>query len=208
MKKLLLIPLIAVLAACSNGRPTYDTSSLNNQQVENTVKIFAGVPILLGMEGSAARLNEEWMVTAAHNMPILVATGKWDVRVHPTCDIAVYRSKGSNTVPLGTAFIGDTVTAVGYPMGMPLAVNQGTIVGNVNMSDYPECVSVATTAVIAQGMSGGGVYNDKGELIGVVHGYATSTMHWNNGASLENGGVYVHLTTVKEWLLEVTGVQL
>lgn len=208
MRIFVLLTLVVLVSACSNGHVSHDTSILSNRTIANTEKVFAGIPILLGMDGSAARLNEEWMVTAAHNMPILVATGRWDVIEHPTCDIAVYRSKGSNTVPLAIGHFGEELVAVGYPMGMPMAANPGKVIGNVVMDDYPDCTMVATTMVIAQGMSGGGVYNTDGELVGVVHGFATSTMYWPDGTSLSNGGVYVQLSTVREWLFEVTGVKL
>ncbi|QAU04517.1 serine protease [Vibrio phage Va1] len=197
---------VSTLSGCANGPMSHDLSVVDNSQIENTVKIFSGVPFLLGMEGSAARLNEDWMVTSAHNWPILATTGKWNFHKHPTCDIMLYKSKGENTVPVGTAFVGDTVTAVGYPMAaQPMAANQGTIVGNIKMEEYPECDSVATTSTISVGMSGGGVYNPKGELIGVVSMFTNVEAHWEDGRYLSSGGVYVHLKTVKNWIKEVTG---
>lgn len=207
MKYLMLIAAL-VLAGCSNGRPNYDLTEVNKPVQENTVKIFAGIPVALGMEGSAARLNDEWMVTAAHNWPIMLLTTVWDYHKHPTCDIVLFRSKDTNTVPLARGHFGEEVTFVGYPMGHPMAANKGTIVGNVEMTDYPDCTKVATNAVVVQGMSGGGVYNNDGALIGIVHGYTSDTMRWPDGKSLKNGGVYMQLSTVADWIYEITGVEL
>jgi hypothetical protein len=207
MKALSIIVASLLMVGCqSNGKIYHDTSLITNKEIENTEKIFAGVPVLLSMEGSTARLDENWVVTAAHNKPIFIAQGKLDVIYHPTCDIAIYRSKGDNTVKVGTAYNGDTVNHVGYPMGLPMSVSQGQIVGSVNMEEYPECTMVATTGTIAKGMSGGGVYNDAGELIGINQGFADSDMVWPDGTKLSNGGVYMHLSTVKDWLKEHTGV--
>lgn len=174
--------------------------------VHNTEKLFVGVPVFAGLEGSTARLDENWVVTSAHNRAILILQFKDDVVYHPHCDIALVPSQGSNTTRVGTAYIGDTVSHVGYPMATPLTVNHGRIVGNINMTDYPECTMVATTGVVKSGMSGGGVYNKEGELIGINQGRINGTAAWSNGTKLTNGGVYMHLKTVRGWIHEVTGV--
>jgi len=196
---------ITLLGGCANGKISHDTTGVDKSVIDSVEKLFVGIPVLASMEGSTVRLDEDWVLTVKHNKPILALQLK-EVYYHPTCDIALYREKGDNSVKgVAKPYIDEEVYHVGYPIGLPISVNKGKIVGNVNMKEYPECRVIATTGVVASGMSGGAVINSKGELLGVNWGYATSTIYWNNGTKLDYGGVFVPIQYVNDWIISVTG---
>ncbi len=204
--KVVLPLLITSLVGCVNGVPLPSGFSTNTQ---NTELVVVGVPLLLSMSGSAARLDDEWMVTAAHNKFILESTGK-EVFYHPTCDIALYRSKGTNTVPLGVFHIGDELSHVGYYLGVMQSENPGTFVSTIKSLENPDCdADVITTATAGQGMSGGGVYNSANELVGttVAFYYETMTITGSEAqvSKVVNPTSFVALYNVRDWLTEITG---
>lgn len=204
MKNLITAALLTTtLAGCSNGMPTFNPEESN--MTEQTEKIFVGIPIVLGFEGSVARLDEEWVVTVAHNKPIL-SMKREDVYYHPVCDIAVYRDKGI-TADVGVVYQGDDITHVGYPMwALPMAANEGHFLGGLQMLEAPECkASAASDGVVVQGMSGGGVYNNKEELVGVNVGYYNKVTVEYHGVEYKDPSVFISLYDVREWLEEVTG---
>lgn len=204
MKKLFIAALaIFGLPGCvMNGIPTPSTE--DTAQTRSVEKVFTGVPVLLSMEGSVARLDDEWMVTAAHNKPIFQLTGRTEVIYHPSCDIAVYRDNGVSETKVGTALIGEEVDHIGYPVGMPQATTTGVVIGDVNVPNY-DCVFTATDAAMMSGMSGGGVYNKAGELVGINQGIMFSELEWLDGRTADNTAIFVSLLTVRDWLIEVTG---
>lgn len=203
------MPFIVVLVAllltgCANGIPNIYGNIQDGIKQDNE-KIFFGIPLLLGLEGSVARLDNEWLITAAHNKPILKMTGK-EVFYHPTCDIALVRKEGRTDRPIGLVYSGQPVTHVGYPLGLPLSSSEGEYVGDVNVNGWDNCQMSGTTGVIMMGMSGGGVYNGAGELIGINHGYALGDVTWPE-RTLESPAIFVSLYAVRDWLESVTGKQ-
>lgn len=195
-----------LMGCVMNGVPNITlTSSEVTKRVE---KIFVGVPILLAVEGSSARLDEEWFVTAAHNKLILDST-KGEVYYHPTCDIALVKEEGlgSEVAPL---VVNESLRLVGYPLGLPISINSGTHIGFVNIADYVNCTATdITTATTISGMSGGGVYNNSDQLVGVVGGVITDDLYINGGLydkqTLTTSTYFTNLYEVREWLTEVTG---
>lgn len=206
MKNLLVPMSLVLLCGCVNGIPTISTTT--NAITENTEMVMFGVPILAGISASAARLDENWMVTAAHADTIIKLTGK-EVFYHPTCDIALYRSKGTNTVPLGTLKLNDTVTHLGYYAGLLLVANEGKFVSTITKVESPNCkADVVTTASAGGGMSGGGVYNSKGELVGITDAMYHETMVIQGNPEMKEVVAptsFISLSDVAPWLTEVTG---
>lgn len=197
---LLLVTL--VMTGCANGLPDVN-GNIQDDIEKNNEKIFVGIPFFMGMEGSTARLDDQWLVTAAHNKPILEVTGK-EVFYHPTCDIALIRKDGDTNHSIGVVYPGQSVTHIGYPLGLPLSSSKGVYVGDVNVDGWENCQMSGTTGVIMQGMSGGGVYNEAGELIGVNHGFASGDVAWPE-QSIHSPAVFVSLYAVRDWLESVTG---
>jgi len=198
-----IIVLVALLlTGCANGLPDVN-GNIQDDIEENNEKIFVGIPFFMGLEGSVARLDDEWLVTAAHNKPILALTGK-EVFYHPTCDIALVKKHGHSERSVGLVYPGQSVTHVGYPLGLPLSSSEGKYVGDVNVHGWEKCQMSGTTGVIMQGMSGGGVYNKEGQLIGVNHGFVSGDVKWPD-KSIHSPAVFVSLFAVRDWLSSVTG---
>jgi len=84
--------------------------------------------------------------------------------------------------------VGDPVYAVGAPQGLELSLSEG-IVSQLRGGDPP---IIQTTVAISPGSSGGGLFNAKGELVGIT------TFYLKDGQSL-NFAVPV------EWIGEVAG---
>lgn len=168
-------------------------------------KRFVGVPVLLSMEGSDVYLGGGWYISAAHNKLILALQLK-NTTYHKICDVVVYKGKDKGEgVKLGSFDYGDTLYTVGYPMIMPLTSSKGTYQGYVYEPSNP-CRYFTTDAAIASGMSGGGVFNEKGELVGIIRGVMKTTLVWDNGHTIKNPTIFTNLEYVKDWLYNTTGI--
>lgn len=110
----------------------------------------------------AQRGPKLWLLTARHILPALMANGLKivDAVAHPTRDLALISVIGTakHFPPLATerAKLGDRLFAAGYQNGTLLITDgyQGQHVGRMSCP-------------IAFGASGGPVWNERGELIGV-----------------------------------------
>ena len=90
----------------------------------------------------------------------------------PERDLALLSAPGLAATParLGRAGglkVGDKVFAVGAPYGLELSLSEG-IVSQLRGGPPP---LIQTTAPISQGSSGGGLFNDRGELVGLTTFY-------------------------------------
>lgn len=196
--------LTLTLTGCANKSFTNaaDTPEVSDQ-VE---KMFFGVPLVLALEGSRVRLNDEWVLTAKHNSPILPA----DTIYHPTCDIALVPSKIDQEVEakVGAGYSHDDFYFAGYPLAHGYTVTEGKYLGDLYIDDWEGCTFSATTNGIGVGMSGGGVFTADGNLVGIIHGFTKGTVTWNDGTTYKKPAVFVSLMAVKDWLYEHTGVQV
>lgn len=198
---------VVLLLGCANGIPYLVTNKSSIS--DNTEMIFIGLPLILSMSGSSARLDENWMVTAAHNKFILEVQMK-DVYYHPECDIAIYRDEvdtsKNNTVPVGVLMFQEQVKHLGYSVGVLLSEGIGTYEGIIKTVEHPNChADILTTAKVMGGMSGGGVYNTKDELVGITSAFANEDFVIN-GKLIEQPTYAVLLEDVSDWLFQVTGV--
>ena len=106
-------------------------------------------------------------------------------------DICLLDAKGINGKPaqVGKATglkVGDTVYAVGAPMGLELSLSGG-IVAQLRGGPPP---FIQTTAAVSHGSSGGGLFDEEGRLVGLT------TFYLEDGQSL-------HFAIPVEWLGEV-----
>jgi len=165
-------------------------------------KIFIGVPLLLSLTGSSAKYNNEWYVTAAHNKPLL---GGKETYYHPVCDFAIFRSKSDKgkEPKLGYVFENEDTYHVGYPVGMLISSHKGKYIGEVfNPGD--KCIYSASDATTISGMSGGGVYNKYGELVGVNIGIMHGAIEWPNGKVQFSPSIFMSINAMKDFIEEVT----
>ena len=205
---ILLLISIGFLSGCANGVSSL-ASDLDPQIEHNNKKMFVGIPILFGLEASSVRLDENWILTAKHNKVLLNLLGI-EAYYHPHCDIALIPEQGKGHSKVGLVYRGESVVHIGYPMAFPLAENHGIYLGEVLVDSWQKCVMSASTGVIATGMSGGGVYNKQGELVGINHGYVSSKINWEDHAdwsnhTAHNPSVFLALFAVKDWLNNTTG---
>jgi hypothetical protein len=124
-----------------------------------------------------------WIATNLH----VVASGGAKVRVRlrddrelevvellaasPEHDLALVRvvARGLPTVPLGDSDSmrpGDSVVAIGNPLGLEDTVSNGLVSARRKVSDGFEVLQIS--APIAPGSSGGPIFNDRGEVIGIA----------------------------------------
>ena len=205
-----LLATVLLFGCVANGVPSIGVNQNDKAIAENTEKMFVGIPVVLSLDGSTARLNNEWLVTNAHNKPI-IDMQNLEAYYHPTCDIALIRESGDNIVDVGLVYKGESVKHIGYPIGMPISVNYGKYYGDITISNftYNDCTYSVSDGVVASGMSGGGVYNSQNELVGINVGVILkfSTTH-PDYATLndENVAQFLPLAAVDKWLAEVTGV--
>lgn len=204
MSKLVLILSMVLTGCCANGIPNF-TAGVPDIVSDNTHKMTIGL-----LEGSYTTINDEWSITVAHNKPIITLTGR-TVFYHPTCDIALIKTRGKtdNNVKLGVYYPGDSLHNAGYPpFPLPLAYDKLEYLGDVSGVGHlgtDKCPAYSyANGIVMGGMSGGGVWNSKNELVGVNVGFADITEL--NGVKHDSAFIFVPLLAVKDWIHEVTGL--
>jgi len=118
-------------------------------------------------------------------------------------DIAVIKIEGSNFLPvvLGDSDkleVGDTAVVVGNPLGSGATVTNGIISAKDREIDLGDIVMnlLQTNAAVNPGNSGGGLFNGKGELVGIV--IAKSA-----GEDIEGIGFAIPINDIKSTILEI-----
>ncbi|WP_437309044.1 S1C family serine protease [Sorangium sp. So ce388] len=118
----------------------------------------------------------------------------WDQSEHPVLevlafdedrDLAIVRIHAPRRLPLlplgdsGAVRPGDPVVAIGHPLGLADTVSNG-LVSAVRVVD-PALTLLQISAPIAPGSSGGPLFNERGEVIGVAAAVATQGQNLNFG---------------------------
>lgn len=75
-----------------------------------------------------------------------------------------------------TLKVGQRVYAVGAPKGFELTLSEGLV---SSLRDYEGSQYIQTSAAISPGSSGGGLFNEQGELIGITTFYITEGQNLN-----------------------------
>lgn len=89
-------------------------------------------------------------------------------------DIAVLGSSASNTSPLqlgdsDTVVLGQSVVAIGNPLGLQNTVSSGIISSIRRLSDGALTKEFQITTPLSHGSSGGPLFNNSGEVIGITY---------------------------------------
>lgn len=191
------------LSGCAaNGFYEGIASGTPENAFKETEKNFIGVPMFLSMEGSSVKYNNEWRVTVAHNKPLLI--GK-EVYYHPKCDFAIFRDKSEGEEPVkGYVHQNQTTYHTGYPIGMIFSSHKGSYIGEI-IDTRDDCTYSASDTTMISGMSGGGVYNKYGELVGVNVGIMFGDIKWEDGKEADSPGVFMSINRMKDFIEEVTG---
>ncbi|XXY46950.1 trypsin-like peptidase domain-containing protein [Sorangium sp. So ce269] len=150
-----------------------------------------------GSLGAGFLVREDgWIATNFHviaGMPDLQVV-LWDQSEHPVIevlafdedrDLAIVRIHAPRKLPLlplgdsGAVRPGDPVVAIGHPLGLADTVSNG-LVSAVRVVD-PALTLLQISAPIAPGSSGGPLFNERGEVIGVAAAVATQGQNLNFG---------------------------
>jgi serine protease Do len=195
----------AALAAlgCGAGSATPPASSASQPAAMTPAQIAArAMPAVVtirgdGSLGAGFLVREDgWIATNFH-----VIAGMPDLKVvlsdeseHPVLevlafdearDLAIVRIHAPRRLPplsLGDSRAvrpGDPVVAIGHPLGLADTVSNG-LVSAVRVVD-PELTLLQISAPIAPGSSGGPLFNERGEVIGVAAAVATQGQNLNFG---------------------------
>ncbi len=165
-----------------------------------------GIPFLLGGHGSSVPLTENLSLTAKH---IATYTYNSVVAYHPDCDIAIIEQDNSkeDLVALGNIYPEKAVSTYGRGLTGNLLEGVGKYYLDVNFIDsdlFENCPASVMDAPIQSGMSGGGVFNDSGELVGIISGMSGAKFKLLDGQelNLERVSVFVSTNFVKDWIKE------
>ena len=106
------------------------------------------------------------------------------VNYDDTYDLLLLRVSAKNLVPLtlgdsAKVKVGERVVAIGHPLGLGNTVSDGLVSGVRNIS--PKLTVLQVSAPISQGSSGGPLFNEAGEVIGI------STLIFTQGQNLNFG---------------------
>ena len=203
---------LLVLALLDSGRAGAET--LTPAQIAESVTpsvVLIRVPNGLGsgfvVSADGRIVTNIHVIRDAKEATIVAADGREfkDVEVlagDPTQDLAVLRigAHGLKPLPLGdsaTAKPGDHVVAIGHPLGLGNTVSDGLVSAVRQVT--PERSLLQISAPISPGSSGGPVFNDSGEVIGV------STLVVTGGQNLNFA---VPINAVKPLLASAKGVPL
>lgn len=119
----------------------------------------------------------------------------------PSHDLALIRAPlaplhGVAYVAAQTPFVGQPTQTMGHPLGLWFSYSTGVVSGirKQQEGEYQDMWWVQTTAPTSPGNSGGGLFDESGELLGICHGY------YPRG---ENLNMYVHAVYLRAFLKAV-----
>ncbi len=138
---------------------------------------------LLQSQGSAVVIAPGRLVTNCHVLakarrvqvrrdgaapPLLARLELWDVQR----DLCQLDAPGVNSAPVRLAdsalpAVGEPAFAVGHPKGLDLTVSAG-LVSSLRRNSAGQLLLIQTSAAISGGNSGGGLFNDRAELLGLT----------------------------------------
>jgi S1-C subfamily serine protease len=195
--------LSAALFGCTD-EPAKDYSS-------STVKVIVGDR----GHGSGVYIGPGLIVTAAHvvanlkDNKITIKTESGNLLkeaellwVNAARDVAVIKPKGTiglkaANLSCGTPAFGDNIMARGNPGPVEFFTSWGHVSGTLR-ENGKWLESVSTDMTIVMGMSGGPVFNEAGEVAGIVVGALTAPMGF--GVSLTGVGLIVPGSTICQLL--------
>lgn len=177
-----------------------------NSWFGNYVQSGAGSGVIISQDGYI--LTCAHVVSGANTITVELSDGSsysaTVVGSDTTSDIAVIKidATGLSAATLGDSdglAVGETVVAVGNPMGTLSGTVTDGIVSAVNRAvevEGNEMNLIQTDAAISPGNSGGGLFNGNGELIGIVNASGSTTT--SSGAVSQNLGFAIPINDAME----------
>jgi Flp pilus assembly protein TadD len=158
--------------------------------VTNYHVVKAGVRYMVERQVDITKLSNAELEKIANGQPMVVGA-PWMVHAtlkagDPDKDLCLLAAPGLAAEParLGKAArlkVGDAVYAVGAPQGLELSLSEG-IVSQLRGGPPP---IIQTTVAISPGSSGGGLFNAKGELVGITTLYLKDSQSLNFALPVE-----------------------
>ncbi|QUJ67883.1 trypsin-like peptidase domain-containing protein [Photobacterium sp. GJ3] len=191
----LVVGLVIFLTSCitANGDVTQAPSHAANRQV------VIGVPVLLGGFGSAVPITPQLQVTAKH-----VARYAWnrDVIYHPLCDLALIRADSATIPTWGLIYPDQPVTHLGHSLLGTSIQGQGKYLQDV-IDTNTKCLYSLSDAPVMSGMSGGPVFNQAGEVVGITVAIVNNPEDLRNLRAADRYSQFVPATLIFDWLAEL-----
>jgi hypothetical protein len=166
---------------------------------------MTGIPILFFGFGTSTPITPNLSLTVAH-----VSKTNYDkvIAYHPECDIALVESDNSaqSYSSLGLVYPNDKVQTFGMNLAGQVLRGDGSYHRDLMLIEseyFKACPASITDAPVQGGMSGGGVYNEANELVGIIAAMANPNhIHLLNGdpLPLERVSIFVALNFVRDWL--------
>jgi len=141
-------------------------------------------------QGSGVVIGKDRVVTNCHVLreadSLKISSGSEEyaaswIRTDPSRDICVLSVNGIAASPIdirkmGDVKIGETVFAIGNPLGFGLSVSSGLISG---ISPYRDEQVIVASIPLSPGSSGGGLFDTKGQLLGITTAILTAGQNLN-----------------------------
>ncbi|WP_230849778.1 MULTISPECIES: trypsin-like peptidase domain-containing protein [Pseudomonas] len=143
------------------------TAYVSDPVYDQAFVVTSGAPLPMLLMATAIQWNEEYAVTAKHT-PFLRNV------VHEGLGDVVFFKHKANKVPQWRQFVpGESVTAVGFnSLMMPVQGKGHTLASLVRLSGTPGSVFYSVhDGPITKGMSGGPVFADDGNVVGMNVAY-------------------------------------
>lgn len=197
---------VAVAAACGGGKSSSTTppsavpltpAQIAERALPSVVHVksskIAGTGFVVWNDGRIVTNFHVIAASAEDGRLSVVLPGKeakeiFNVEVlaaDPDHDLAILRVHAARGIPPLTLADsdgvkpGEAVVAIGHPLGLGNTVSNG-IVSAVRQLDEDHTL-IQVSAPISEGSSGGPIFNDRGEVIGVATAFATQGQNLNFG---------------------------
>ena len=212
---------IATATSTGSSSTTAETTSLANvaatvlpSVVSIQTESAVGSGVIITADGSILTNNHVVATAQGNTVQVTFNTGKTAtatiVGTDPTHDLAVIKVSGvSGLTPItfadsSTVKVGDTVLAVGSPLGLDGSVTSGIVsalnrtieVGENARSTTSLTGAIQTDAAINPGNSGGALVNSAGQLIGINTAIASASSTGESGSI--GVGFAISSNTVKQ----------
>lgn len=161
MKKII-VALSMALAGCSTGHYEFDRAAMTHSRIT-----IVGVPYVASVTGTTTPVTNTTSLTARH---VAQLPFKTMLAAHKQCDVALIkqRNNGRELPKFANARTGDKVHVYGFSARSNFPVSStGVIKGFAKVG---RCYVGYTDAGSVQGMSGGPVINERGEVVGIFYG--------------------------------------